>query len=247
MARVLITGAKRGIGLEFVRQYAEAGDIVIACCRSPAEADDLQVLCEAHPDTVTSEQLDLMDFNSIDALAMRLKGMPIDILINNVGAFGPKNEDATDLFERLKGQLFGSVDYDAMVDTLKVNAVAPLNLVEVLHDNIKAGDDKKVIYISSSAGSIAGGLEWKAPAVPMIYPTSKCTTTKVAMQTSMVLKHDGITTVALCPGHVKTRLGGNQAMLEVDESVSALRGLISGFTMDDNGTFRSFNSETVAW
>ena len=247
MARILITGANRGIGLEFVRQYAEAGDSVVACCRNLADADDLQALCEAHPDLITIEQMDLTDFSSIDALAERLKDTPIDILINNAGAFGPKNDEATDLFERLKGQLFGTVDYDAMVDTLKVNAVAPLKLVEVLHDNIKAGTGKKVIYISSSAGSIAGGLEWKAPAVPMIYPTSKCTTTKVAMQTSMVLKHDGITTVALCPGHVKTRLGGNQALLEVDESVSALRGLISGLTMDDNGTFRSFDGDTVAW
>ena len=247
MARILITGANRGIGLEFVKQYAEAGDAIIACCRHPAEADDLQALCEAHPDLITIEQLDLMVFGSIDALAERLQDTPIDVLINNAGAFGPKNEEAIDPLERLKGQLFGTVDYESMVDTLRVNAVAPLKLVEVLHNNIKAGADKKVIYISSSAGSIAGGLAWDAPIVPMIYPTSKCATTKVAMQTSSVLKHDDITTVALCPGHVKTRLGGNDAMLDVDQSVGALRGLINELTMHDNGTFRRFDGETVAW
>ena len=247
MSRILVTGANRGIGLEFVRQYAEAGEKVIACCRNPATADDLQALCEAHPVSITIEHLDLMDFGSIDALADRLKGTSIDVLINNAGTFGPKNEDATDLFERLQGHLFGGVDYDAMLDTFKINAVAPLKLVEALHENVKAGDDKKVIFISSSVGSLANGLNWKAPAVPMIYSTSKCTMTKVAMQTSLVLKHDNIATVALCPGHVKTRLGGHQAVLEIEESVSALRGLISGLTMDDNGSFRSYDGSTVPW
>lgn len=247
MACILITGANRGIGLEFARQYAEAGEAVIACCRYPEAADDLQALRETHPNALTVERVDLLDFSSIDALAGRLKDTPIDILINNAGAFGPRNDEATDLFERLQGQLFGNVDYEAMVDTIKVNAVAPLKLVEVLHGSIKAGEGRKVVYISSSAGSIAGGLAWKAPAVPMIYTTSKCTTTKVAMQTSMVLKHDGIITVALCPGHVKTRLGGPEAMLDVGQSVSALRGLIGGLTMEDNGTFRMFNGETVPW
>ena len=247
MECVLVTGANRGIGLEFVRQYAEAGDSVIACSRNPDTADDLQALCEAQAGAVTVEQLDLLDFGSIDALAERLKDRPIDILINNAGAFGPRNDEATDLSERLERQLFGNVDYEAMVDTIKINAVAPLKLVEALHGNIKSGEGRKVVYISSSAGSIAGGLAWKAPAVPMIYTTSKCTTTKVAMQTSMVLKHDGIATVALCPGHVKTRLGGPEAFLEVEQSVSALRGLIGGLTMADNGTFRMFNGETVPW
>lgn len=247
MSRVLVTGANRGIGFEFVRQYAEAGEMVIACCRDPATADDLQALYEAHPDSITIEQLDLMDFGSIDALADRLKGTPVDLLINNAGTFGPKNEDATDLFERLQGQLFGDVNFNAMLDTFKVNAVAPLKLVEALHENIKAGDDKKVIYISSSVGSLANGLNWKAPAVPMIYSTSKCAMTKVAMQTSLVLKYDNIATVALCPGHVKTRLGGNQAVLEIDESVSALRGLINGLTMEDNGSFLSYDGSTVPW
>lgn len=157
MACVLITGANRGIGLEFVRQYAGAGDRVIACCRSPETADDLQALREVHAATITIERLDLLDFGSIDALADRLGDTPIDILVNNAGAFGPRNDDATDLFERLQDQLFGNVDYDAMVDVIKVNAVAPLKLVEALHGNIKAGAGKKVIYISSSAGSIAGG------------------------------------------------------------------------------------------
>lgn len=247
MSRILITGANRGIGLEFVRQYTEAGENVIACCRNPATADDLQTLSQAYPGQISIEQLDLMDFNSIDALAGRLNGTPIDVLINNAGTFGPKNEEATELFERLQGQLFGAIDFDAMVDTIKVNAVAPLKLVEALHDNVKAGDGKKVIYISSSVASLANGLQYKAPAVPMIYSTSKCTTTKVAMQMSLVLKHDGITTVALCPGHVKTSMGGHTAVLEVEESVSAMRGLIGSLTMYDNGTFRSFNGENVPW
>ena len=160
MSRVLVTGANRGIGLEFVRQYAQAGEMVVACCRDPATADDLQALCETHPDSITIEHLDLMDLGSIDALAGRLKSTPIDVLINNAGTFGPKNEDASDLFERLQGQLFGNVNFEAMLDTFKVNAVAPLKLVEALHENLKAGDDKKVIYISSSVGSLANGLNW---------------------------------------------------------------------------------------
>ena len=143
MACVLVTGANRGIGLEFARQYAEAGDRVIACCRNPDTADDLQALRDAHAGAITVEPLDLLDFGSIDALAERLDNSPIDILINNAGIPAPRAFEDTDIS-----------DWDEVIG---VNLSGVFYLTRALWSSLCAADSAYVINISGTAGLRGGG------------------------------------------------------------------------------------------
>lgn len=244
---VLITGANRGIGLELTRQYLAAGWHVIATARDPAQAAELQLLGGNAQGQLTLAPLDLADFATIDALGQRLSTSSLDLIINNAGHFGPRDDAATDLATRLRGQTFGSVDYDAALATLRINAYAPLRIAEVLIGPLRRGHEPKFITISSSAGSIAGGLRWESPVQLMIYPVSKAALNKVTATLSMVLKRDGITTAALCPGHVRTRLGGPGAALTPEESVAGLRKVIDALTPADNGRFIRYDGQGIEW
>ena len=242
---VLVTGANRGIGLELARQYAADGWQVIATARRPAEAAELQSLQAASAGRVRLEPLDLADFATIDALAARLSDSTLDVLVSNGAQFGPRDDSTTELPQRLRGQLFGSIDHAAMVETLRVNAVAPLHLAEVLRPNLQRSARGKLVMISSSAGSIAGGLQWESPVQLFVYPVSKATLNKVTATLSMVLKADGIVTVALCPGHVRTRLGGPGASLSPEESAVGLRRVIAGLGPTDNGRFIRYDGASI--
>jgi len=244
---VLVTGANRGIGLELARQYAADGWQVIATARDPAEAAELQSLQAASDGRVRVETLDLADFATIDSLAAALGDAVVDVVISNGAQFGPRDDSTTDLPRRLRGQLFGSVDHAAMLETIRVNAIAPLHLAEKLRPNLQRSPQGKLVMISSSAGSIAGGLQWDSPVQLFVYPVSKAMLNKVTATLSMVLKADGIVTVALCPGHVRTRLGGPGASLSPAESAAGLRRVIGGLTSADNGRFIRFDGAAVAW
>jgi NAD(P)-dependent dehydrogenase (short-subunit alcohol dehydrogenase family) len=244
---VLITGANRGIGLELTRQYLGAGWHVIATARDPAGSPELQQLAATANGRLMLAAVDLADFATIDALAARFSAASIDLVINNAGHFGPRNDAATDLAARLRGQSFGSVDYDAALATLRINAYAPLRIAELFLEHLKRGSGRKFVTISSSAGSIANGLRWESPVQLFVYPVSKAALNKVTATLAMVLKRDGITTVALCPGHVRTRLGGPGAALTPEESVTGLRRVIDSLSPADNGRFIRYDGESVPW
>ena len=244
---ILITGGNRGIGLELVRQYDIAGWRVIATARDPTHATELAAIATASQGRVSIERLDLADFATIDSLAATHAGEPIDVIVNNAGHFGPRNDDSTDLPKRLHGQLFGNVDYDAALETIRINAYAPLRIAETFRENLRLGTQKKFVAISSSAGSIAGGLKWDSPIQLFIYPVSKATLNKVTATLSMILKQDGIVTVALCPGHVRTRLGGPGASISAEESAMGLREVIGDLTAADNGRFIRYDGSPIAW
>jgi NAD(P)-dependent dehydrogenase (short-subunit alcohol dehydrogenase family) len=140
---VLVTGANRGIGLEYVRQYAARGWNVIATARRPAEAAELQALAKANP-RVTVEQLDVADFAQVDALAARHAGKPIDIVVNNAGITGKPTE-----------QYFGkSSDWAVFEAVLRTNTIAPLKIAEAFLPHLQASRQKKLVNVSSSEGSI---------------------------------------------------------------------------------------------
>lgn len=244
---VLVTGSNRGIGLELVRQYANAGWRVLATCRNPDKATALHEIESAHPGTVVVERLDVADFDQIDALAARYADHSIDVLISNAGVFGPKNEDTTDFLQRIHGQLLGNLDYAAFVDTFRINTLAPLRLTEALLPNVEQGELKKIVYISSSAGSIAGGLAFPAPVMPLIYTTTKAALNKAMTTASKALKDRQVTVVSICPGHVKTDFGGPDAAVEVADSVSGIRVVIDGLSLADSGRFIRFDGEAIPW
>ena len=151
---VLITGGNRGIGLEFVKQFTERGWNVIATARKPEDAEELNALAKTHK-SITVEQLDVTDHARIEALAAHYKDKPIDILLNNAG-LTPKYDTA---FNPLS-----NIDFDIALKSLKVNALGPLKMCQAFMDHVAASDQKKIIVISSKAGSISA-----SPKMPMFY------------------------------------------------------------------------------
>src|SRR5262245_31651614 len=178
---VLITGANRGLGLEFTRQYAADGWHVIACCRDPKEAPELKKLkAEVHALDVTSQE-------SIDHLAKTLNGKPIDVLINNAGTHGDRRS-------------FGETDIALWKQIFAVNTIAPYQVLAALLDNVVAGAQKKVVNISSKVGSIGdapGGGNYA-------YRSSKTALNMVMVNAAHELKNHGITILLIHPGWVQT-------------------------------------------
>ncbi len=235
---ILVTGSSRGIGLEFVRQYAADGADVIATCRSPDDAQDLQAIANISDGRVLIDQLDVTGLASVNELAKKYKGKPIDILINNAGVAGPRGPNN----EKLSDQKFGTLNYDAWLDVLNVNTLGPIRVAEAFVENVALGNEKKIVTLSSTMGSIQESL------YPIfLYCTSKTALNKAISILAVALKDRDIIAALFCPGHVKTDLGGEGASVEVEDSVAGLRELFSRLTMDDSGTFTRYNGETVAW
>jgi NAD(P)-dependent dehydrogenase (short-subunit alcohol dehydrogenase family) len=238
MTTVLITGASRGLGLEFTRQYATDGCDVIATCRHPAAATALAEVARAAGARTHVEQLDVTDHAAVDGLAEKYRGTPVDILINNAGEIGPRDPGLT----RLPEQLFGTMNYAAWRRVLEVNTLAPLKVAEAFAGHVAASAQKKMIFISSATGSNAEGKH-----VVIAYCSSKAALNKVVTMLAMTLKDRGLICAALCPGHVKTNLGGDGATLTPAQSVAGLRRVIAGLTPADSGCYRDQTGTTVGW
>ena len=230
MNTVLITGANRGLGLEFVRSYAAEGWRVHACCRHPDKAKALTEIAEAGGDVVV-HKLDVTDGLRVASLARALADEPIDILINNSG-----------VFHKGAGE-FGSVDFDAWVDELKVNTIAPARMVERFVEQVAASERKLIVNISSSMGSIALTTSGDS----MIYRSSKAGLNMVVKCLANTLAERGITVVALSPGWVATDMGGATADLSTAESIANMRKVIDGLTPADSGGFYNHEGEPCPW
>lgn len=228
MTTVLITGANRGIGLEFARQYAAEGADVIACCRAPEKAQALNALAKTAGLKVMA--LDVTSPKSVAALQAALAGRPIDIVINNAGVGGPRNEPK------------GTIDFDAWVETLKTNSVAPMLVSLALHDNLKAGKLKKLITITSMMGSIAhhGGGAYA-------YRASKAAVNSVMHGLSKEWAKDGIAVGIYHPGWVKTDMGGASAPVTPEESVKGLRAQIARLSAGNSGAYLDYTGKEIAW
>jgi len=238
MSTVLITGANRGLGLGMARSFAADGWQVLACCRAPAQAGDLNALADQHPGKVSLYELDVADHDQVDALAAELDGRPIDILVNNAGTIGPRGPG----HENLHKQFFGTLDYEAWMYVLRVNAFGPVKLAEALLPNLLAGEQKKIVNLSSTIGSL---VEENIPVFH--YSTSKTALNKAMRLLAVQLKEQGIAVGIFCPGHVKTDLGGEGALLEVDESIAGLRRIIDELDLQRSGEYRRYNGEQIAW
>jgi len=228
---VLITGASRGIGLEFVRQYAQAGWRVYATCRNPERAQELTRLAAASHDSVSVHSLDVTDSRHIDAVREMLQGLPLDVLINNAGVLGPK----------LQG--FGHIDVDAWMYTMRVNAIAPLKLIDALVESLASGERRLVANLSSRMGSItdngSGGY--------YIYRSSKAALNAVVRNAALDLAPRGIMVVALHPGWVRTDMGGLAGELDPVHSVERMRTLLDRVRSADSGGFFDLDGTSIPW
>ncbi len=233
---VLITGTNRGIGLEFVRQFAERDYNVIATARKPEAAEELNALAADH-DNVVVEQLDVTDHARIEALAAAYADQPIDILLSNA-AITPRYKTA---FQRVKG-----IDFEMARQSFEVNALAPLKLAQAFMSSVAASDQKKIIMMSSKAGSFAEG-----PKMPMMYSYrgSKAALDMYMYILSFETTKKGITTVLLSPGSVNTTPGMKLPnAIEPEESVAKMIEVIDGLTPENNGQFLNYeDGRLIGW
>jgi NAD(P)-dependent dehydrogenase (short-subunit alcohol dehydrogenase family) len=230
---VMITGANRGIGLEFVRQISTRGWNIIATARKPDEATDLTALMVDYPQLIV-EQLDVTDFDRIDALGEKYAEQSIDLFISNAG-ITPKYKSA---FRRVEG-----VDWEMSRRSFEVNALAPLKLGEVFMSNVAASEQKKFVIISSKAGSFELG-----PKMPMMYSyrASKAALNMFMYTLSYETTKQNVIVTLLSPGQVNTipgfKMKGN---IEPVESVSKMLAVMDGLTAESNGQFLDFEDGRV--
>jgi NAD(P)-dependent dehydrogenase (short-subunit alcohol dehydrogenase family) len=206
-AAVLITGSDRGLGLEFVKQYAARGDFVIATCRHPDKATQLQAIA-AEKKNVAIEALDVSDDSSIHALAAKYRGKPIDVLVNNAGVLGGHDD-----------QTLGTFNRKGFADVMDVNAFAPLAVTEAFRDNIISSKQKKVIAITSGLGSIrlAGGM----PRGPYYYRMSKAAMNMGMQALGADLNSQGVSVAVVSPGASETDMFAEFSADYVARKISA--------------------------
>lgn len=230
MTTVLITGANRGIGLEFTRQYAADGAQLIACCRVPDKAAELRALADGAAGRIEIMPLDVTDAAQVALLKRKLDGRPIDILINNAGVMGGRK------------QSFGELDYHAWAHCLEVNVMGPMRVSEALIDNVASGTERKIVILTSKMGSIAD-----AGGGAYIYRTSKTALNMAARLMALELKDRGIVVLPVHPGWVKTDMGGPNALITTEESVSGLRALVARANVAESGQYRDYSGAELPW
>lgn len=231
MATVLVTGANRGLGLEFCKQYAAEGWQVLACCRMPQAAAELTGLAERFP-LVSVLSLDVADFTQIEQLAAQLHDTSIDVLINNAGVYGDSQE-----------QGFGQLDYQVWTRTLNINVQAPVKMAETFLPHLKRGDKKLLIAISSLMGSIADNSSGGS----IIYRSSKAALNAAMKSIAIDLKEQELGVLIFHPGWVRTDMGGVNALLEAAQSVEGMRQAISSFSLEQSGSFIKYDGTPLSW
>ena len=233
----LVTGANRGLGLEFTKQILQAGHNVYAACRNINDIEDLDLLFAEYKDKLIVVNLDINDHNSILSLSEKLKDTSIDVMINNAGTIGP-----LPYFVNTFKQHYGTIDYDVWSDVFKTNLFGPVKMAETFLENIENGNDKKMIFISSVVGSIADDHQ-KAFA----YATSKTALNKSVALLADILKEKEVKVLAMCPGYVKTRMNGGGANLEPEESIAGMLKQIEKLDLKSSGCFVRYNGESINW
>ena len=226
MSRVLITGASRGIGAEMARQYAAAGDDVIACVRDPDAAPGIEDV----RDSVTVVQMDTGSPDSIAAAAAAIGDGAIDVLINNAGAVGGTRQSVDD------------VDLEEWHRSLDVNTIGPLLIARAFKPNLAASGDGKLMNVTSQLAASTwpmGGM--------YIYSSTKAGLSKIAQALAIDWKDEPITVALMHPGWVKTDMGGPHAAITPEESASGIRAVIAGLTKADSGKFYKWDGEIHAW
>ena len=225
MPTVLITGANRGLGLEFARQYAADGWTVVAGCRRPDEAAELKATgAEVHA-------VDVADATEVGSFKGAVGDRSLDLVIANAGVYGGGEQ-----------MRLGDLDYEEWARTLQVNLFGPVRIAEAFAANLKAAKGK-LVAVTSQMGSIAdngsGGF--------LAYRSSKAGLNAAWKSISLELKPQGVVAVVMHPGWVATDMGGPSAPTTPEQSVTGMRKVIAGLDPDDAGTFHAFDGRTIPW
>ena len=233
----LITGANRGIGFEFAKQYLAKGWKVVATCRKPEKADQLNLLQEQFPNTLIIDRLDVTDHSQINELAEKYSDMPIDILLNNAGISGDT-----------KNQIFGRMDYDVYNKVLAVNTIGPLKMAEAFYPHVKASQQRKIITVSSSEGSIATA-DKRGGGRLFFYRSSKSALNMVMVNLALQLKNRGVAVGMINPGATDTDFmtGLPFPLRKTEVAVSDMMRNIDTITIENTGAYLNYNGKTVPW
>jgi len=230
----LVTGANRGLGLEFVRQLLARGDRVVATCRHPGKASALNQLTGEHPGRLHVLPLDVADPKAHAVLARELELLDdgeasrLDLLINNAGVLH-------------SGERFGRVSAAHLEDSFRINAMGPFLLTQALSE--KLADGAKVANITSELGSIAGLSRFGTPS----YNISKAALNMAGALLAKALAERRIAVAMLHPGWAQTDMGGDDASLPVAESVQGLLRVIDGLKPAQSGGYFDWQGRTLPW
>ena len=231
MPTTLITGANRGLGLEFARQYAADGWQVYAACRNPKSASELHRLADGSGHKLRILALDVTNPASVTAAAAELDGQAIDLLLNNAGVGGTR------------GETIGNIDYKAWAKVLDVNTMGPLRVSEAFVDHVARSGRKLIVTLTSGMGSIADNTSGGSFA----YRSSKAAVNMVMRSLAIDLAPSGITCVVVNPGWVQTDMGGPNANLTPAESIRRLRRLLDSLGPAQSGKFFNHDGQEYVW
>ena len=227
---IFITGANRGIGLEFTRQFLMTGAIIYASCRTPERATALQGLQQQYPNSLHIIALDMLDREAIHNVST-LVPQPIDILILNAGISGQS------------GVKIGNLDIENLQHVFATNSFAPLCLADALLERVAKSKEKLIIAISSRMGSIGDNNSGGRYA----YRGSKAALNALMFSLSIDIQADGIKVLILHPGSVQTDMGGVQALITAETSVNGMRKIIDNAATYASGSFLSYTGELIPW
>jgi NAD(P)-dependent dehydrogenase (short-subunit alcohol dehydrogenase family) len=228
----LVTGANRGLGLEFARQLLARGERVVATCRHPGKATALNALAGEHPGRLRVLPLDVAAPRSIAELANELplldEALSLRLLVNCAGVLH-------------SGERFGAIDPAIVEDSFRTNAMGPLLVTQALAERL--ADGAKVANVSSVLGSIASLARFGSPS----YDISKAAQNMATALLAKALAPRGIVVLALHPGWAQTDMGGDNATVPVADAVAGLLRVIDGAGPADSGGFRDWRGETLPW
>lgn len=233
MKTIVITGASRGLGLEFTRQFLERGESVFATCRHPQSASDLQALQADHPNLLKILPLDVMDLDSIQGAVDQVAALKpgVDLLINNAGI----GDYST----------FDSVIPEELRQLFEVNTIAPLMVMRAFRSLLKTSGSGVIANVSSLLGSIDHKTELVKGGYA--YSISKAALNMITRYASIDLKPDDIALASLSPGWVQTDLGGDQAPLRPQESIAGLIRVLDRITLENTGKFWHYDGRELPW
>ncbi|MFK8041768.1 SDR family oxidoreductase [Congregibacter sp.] len=229
MATVLITGVNRGLGLEFVRQYAAAGWTVFGTCRDLDNASELKELATA-ADNVTVYKLDVSDAAAIAELADTLRGIAIDVLILNAGVMAERTG-------------LGTLNAEDFQQVMNINVVAPAMFVQAFADHVAASERKIIVGMGSTLGSIGGN----STGGLYSYRSSKAGLHAIMRTASIDLKEKDVIAIAMHPGWVVTDMGGSGADIQAEESIAGMMTVIDQLSSDDSGRLLTFKGDELPW
>ena len=231
MKNVFITGANRGLGLGFVKNFLEKNAQVFCTTRNISKSNDLMKYKRKYPNNLEICEMDLISESTSNVLSDFLGTKPVDIFINNAGIIGNSN------------QHFKGVSSNSWVEVLKINLIAPLLITQSIIKNIEISFDKKIYFISSKVGSIddnrSGGM--------YTYRSSKTALNQVVKSLSIDLKPLGISVISLHPGWVRTDMGGPNALISVDQSIDGMMSVISNTNIKNSGQFLNYDGNEIPW